>query len=74
MKQRTVYATPFDPETLRPTAASTDSGFSDMEQAAEAMGPGWIKKRPGMLIYPAGSDRLCLSYAVIHIDRPDSSE
>lgn len=34
----TIFATPFDPETRKATAVSTDSGFATLEQVRAALG------------------------------------
>lgn len=68
---RQVYATPFDPETLQPTGPSVPTGFGSMDEAVNATGQNWTRRRDGMVIYPGG---LCLSYAIIHIDRPGNNE
>lgn len=37
----TIYATPFDEDTLQATAPSADSGFETIGDVIEAMGDGW---------------------------------
>lgn len=46
-----IYATPFDPHTLRCTAPSTDSGFRSLDAVAAAMGPP-VTRSPQTVVYP----------------------
>lgn len=48
----TIYATPFDDETKQATAASTDSGFTSISEAVEAMGPEWLTCSDRAAVYP----------------------
>lgn len=48
----TIYATPFDDETKQATAPSTDSGFTTIGEAVEAMGAEWLACSERAVIYP----------------------
>ena len=47
----TIYATPFDAETRKPTGHSANSGFVTLEQVVETMGPP-VKQTDALAIYP----------------------
>ncbi|MNR58362.1 hypothetical protein D3C85_1793420 [compost metagenome] len=47
----TIYATPFDPGTGQPTAGSTDSGFTTLDEVVEAMGSDYRSRGVRCVIY-----------------------
>lgn len=48
----TIYATPFDDETKRATAASADSGFATIAEVIETMGSEHLSCSQRAVIYP----------------------
>lgn len=48
----TIYATPFDDETKQATAASSDSGFTSIDEVVEAMGSEWLTCSDRAAVYP----------------------
>ena len=48
----TIYATPFDSDTLQATAASADSGFADLAEVIDTMGPEHLSRGERSVIYP----------------------
>lgn len=48
----TIYATPFDDETKQATAASSDSGFANLTEVVDTMGPDHLSCSQRAVIYP----------------------
>lgn len=49
----TVYFTTYDPETLKTTGASTDSGFGSVGEAVQCLGADWATCSNRAAFYPA---------------------
>lgn len=46
-----IYATPFDPVTLRCTGPSQPAGFETIAAVVSIMGPGWLTCSARLVIY-----------------------
>ena len=70
----TIYATPFDVNTMKWTAASSDSGFKSLNEVIQAMGSKPIARYPKFIIYGDNKNRVAFSHIVFHIDEPDNKD
>lgn len=46
-----IYATPFDPDTLRCSGPSQAAGFESIDAVVSVMGPGWLTCSARLVIY-----------------------
>lgn len=56
-----IYVTPFSASTLQCTGLSTDSGFTSIQQAVEAMGADYVLRSISLLIYGDDENRVLFS-------------
>lgn len=49
---KTIYLTPYDPETQQATGPSTNSGFASITEAVECLGDAWITQSGRSAFYP----------------------
>lgn len=69
-----IYTTPFKASTLQPTAPSTDSGFTSINQVVELMGPDHVSKRDRVVIYGGDEDRVAFSDFPFLIDDDNNKQ
>lgn len=62
----TVYFTPYDPDTLKTTGPSTDSGFQTVAEAVQCLGTDWATCSNRAAFYPAAG--LAVTDYVLQLD------
>lgn len=70
----TIYTTPFKASTKQPTAPSTDSGFTSIDQVVELMGPDHVVNTGRMVIYGSDEDRVAFSDFAFLIDDDNNKQ
>ena len=56
-----IYATPFDPKTLKPTAVGSPCGFETVAQVVRASGDGFVSRGERFVIYGAEDAQVIFS-------------
>lgn len=62
----TIFLTPYNPETLRCTGASADSGFTTLDEVRQMMGEPDMA-HPRMLTYGDS----CFTDFLLHVEEPE---